>query len=124
MLGLLLATAVAAKAAGVPRDFRITIEDHAARQRDSFDTTISADGTVQQRVLLNDGWHHRRAVISQAAVSQLFDVIEKQRFFSLAANYPTDAFDCDTFVISIRANGRSHRVRSATCLISRGTKAE
>jgi hypothetical protein len=115
----------AAAATPVPRDFRITIHDYPGLSDwKPFETTISADGTVQQKVAVDQEWRQKRAVISQQAVAQLFDVVQKQRFFLLAGEYPTNATDCATYVITVHASGRSHRVKFATCFRSRGTEAE
>ena len=123
-MSVLIATTSAA-ASRIPSDFRITIQDYPGLSEfKPFETTISADGTVQQKVAIDDHWRQKRAAISQQAVAQLFDVIQKQRFFSLAADYPTDATDCAIYVIVVQASGRSHRVRFATCFRSRGSEAE
>jgi hypothetical protein len=115
----------AAAVTPVPRDFRITIHDYPGLgDWKPFEMTIIADGTVQQKVSVDQAWPQKRAVISQQAVAQLFDVIQKQRFFSLAAEYPTDATDCATYVITVHASGRTHSVKFATCFRSRGTEAE
>jgi hypothetical protein len=116
----------AAAESPVPSDFRITIRDYPGLSEwKAFETTITADGAVQQKVLLDSGgWRHKRASISTRAVAHLFDVVQKQRFFSLAAEYPTDAEDCATFVISVHASGHTHSVTFATCFPSRGSEAE
>jgi hypothetical protein len=119
-------TATAAAEPRVPSDFRITIHDYPGLSEwKAFETTITADGAVRQKVLLGSGgWRHKRASISPHAAAQLFDVVEEQRFFSLAAEYPGDAEDCATFVISVRASGQNHSVTFATCFRSRGSKVE
>jgi hypothetical protein len=128
LLSLLCAflSATAAAAPAVPPDFRITIHDYPGHSEwKAFETTITAEGAVEQKVLLaSGGWRHKRESIPPRAVARLFDTVQQQRFFSLAAEYPTDAEDCATFVITVRANARSHSVTSATCFISRGTRAE
>ena len=121
----LIGTAAGAPEMPLPSDFHITIHDYPGLSDwKAFETTISADGSVHQKVALDRGWQSKRAAISQRAVAQLFDVIQKQRFFSLAADYPTTAEDCATYVVTVQAGGRSHRVTFATCFRSRGTEAE
>ena len=128
LLTALLATRVVGSAkpdAGIPRDFRVTIHDYPGLSDwKPFETTIMADGTVLQTVFDKKQPKQKRFKIANGKVVALFDEIRRADFFSLADKYPTDAEDCATFVITVRADGRSHAVTFATCFRKPGTEAE
>ena len=125
LASLAYATAHATSETDIPPDFRITIHDYPGMSEwKPFETTIAADGTVQQNVYAHERWQMKRSVIQRRAVTQLFDAVKKADFFSLAAEYPTDASDCVTYVVDVRAGGRTHKVRFATCFRVKGTEKE
>jgi hypothetical protein len=66
----------------------------------------------------------KRFKIAHEKVVALLDEVRRSDFFSLAEKYPTDAEDCATFVITVRADGRSHAVTFATCFRNPATEAE
>jgi hypothetical protein len=74
-----------------------------------------ADGTVLQTVFDKEHPKQKRFKIAHEQVVALLDEIRRSDFFSLAEKYLADAEDCATFVIAVRAGGRSHEVTFATC---------
>ena len=109
----------------VPSDLRVTIHDYPGLSDwKPFETTIAADGSVVQTVYIHGQEREARSRIPLRSVARLYAEIQKADFFSLAEKYLTDAEDCATYVITVRANGRRHQVKFATCFRKPGTEAD
>jgi hypothetical protein len=109
----------------IPSDFRVTIHHYPGLSDwKPFETTIAADGSVEQTVYIRGSARKSRSRIPTGSVARLYTEIQKADFFSLAEKYPTDAEDCATYVIAVHANSRKREVTFATCFRKPGTEAD
>jgi hypothetical protein len=102
----------------MPRDFKLVAHDYpglTAGEVDPWETTISADGSVSQKVYVRNSSRIKRWRISQWKLARLVAELHRIEFFTLPRHYPLKGTDCAKYVVTVIANGRSRQVVFPTC---------
>jgi hypothetical protein len=108
----------AQSANAIPRNFKLVAHDYpglTGGEVNPWETTISADGSVSQKVYIRDGWRVKHWKISQWKLARLVTELQTIDFFTLPRYYALKGTDCAKYVVIVTANGRSRQVVFPTC---------
>ena len=92
----------------VPPDFKV-VAQYAAGESDwkSWTVTLGSQGRGTQSVY---GEKPRPLTLTAAQMRSLIACVREQRFWRLRREYPTEALDGPTLLLTVTSHGRTHRV--------------